>query len=198
MDLSYQKTSNNNDGMKPRSSKDTGAAFRRADRFQRPGFLAGFLSIGFVLVVILGVILSTHEMRIDTLDSTGIQVLNEGVLCDIDCNGFVDNQFKRFIEIKGWCVIPGKETRPIALHALLKEKKSDVYHKLPTSVEVREDVTKSIDDGVNYDNSGFIAYVDWSRIKHKKYEICVLYECAAERFLIQTGQYLDVSTGEMK
>lgn len=199
MDFSSQIIrKNKNESMPQKTNINTDTAFRNADRFQRIGFLAGFFSIGFVLVIVLGVILSIHEMRIDTMDITGIQVLNEGVSFNIEYSGFVENQFNRFIEFRAWCIIPGKETRPVAMHALLRENTSNVYYVLPTSIQVREDVTAYLADGVNYDNSGFIAYADCSKINHQEYEIFILYECASERFLIPTGQYVDASTGEMK
>ena len=52
----------------------------------------------------------------------------------------------------------------------------------------RADVTQAINDGVNYDESGFKAIIPLKYTKGKEYKIALLFYSGQEQYLVKTGE----------
>ena len=92
----------------------------------------------------------------------------------------------------GWCAIAGKPTDVAAIRVLLKDTSSQKVYKLPTTMTTRTEATSILDDGNNYDNSGFSVHIMAHKIKRngEKYQILLLYDIDGEEVIINTNQYL--------
>lgn len=164
-------------------------------KYHEKKFIIAYLLIVFMGILILCFFLSWHEMRCKNFDISGLTTVSseEEVLINIDkakykyINDYDGNELK----IKGWCIIKGKETAPVAMHVLLKNKKSNKYIELPTSLDIRNDITEHFNDGVNYDNSGFSVDL-YKKLQPANYEIVILYELGEEKFLIPSGKKIKV------
>ena len=82
-----------------------------------------------------------------------------------------------YVKISGWFVEKGQEVKKVALKIVLKDVNSDIYYVLPTDVAERTDVTEYINDGNNYDYSGFSVKIPyWEALEDTDYEIYVQYD----------------------
>lgn len=164
--------------------------------FHKRKFILRFIGVACVLVVAICIFLYKNEMKISVIDTSNMKVLttDNGVKLNIETISYEQRIRKeRELTISGWCVIPGKETNLIENYVVLKDVENSKMYKLPTTIVTRSDVTTYINDGYNYDNSGFLVHlmIRDLKLEQKKYEICLLYKISGEKYIIQTGQYLN-------
>lgn len=147
-----------------------------------------------VIAILICIFFVAHEMQVTKIDVHEIEEVNEkaGAIVNIDEASYSIRNYNDKVSIDGWCVIKGKEIKTISIWVLLKDKESGEFYKIPTTVIKREDVTAFIDDGFNYDNSGFSAKTKkrYLNLNENTYEIWLLYEINNEKKLIFTGRTL--------
>lgn len=150
------------------------------------------LILGIILIILLCEFLSWNEMKIERIQDSNYKMIesNSSIVC-IE-NAYYKQLRKNEISlyIEGWCILKNRATQPVAMFIILKDKNDNMY-KLPTSIIRREDVTQVIDDGINYDNSGFRVNMicSYSQIDFRIeiYEICVLCIYDNEEYIIESG-----------
>lgn len=164
--------------------------------FHNRRFILRFILIYLFGIIVLCIFLYNHEMAITEIDAANITTLTEkdGVILGIDTLNLEQRIRKeKELTISGWCVIPGKDTKVIENHVVFRDVENSRMYQLPTTIVARNDITTYINDGHNYDNAGFLVHLiirDF-KLDQKKYEICLLCEIAGEKYIIQTGQYLN-------
>lgn len=162
-------------------------------KVQTEQFIKAFLLASLVIIIALCTFLSMYEMRVKRIDTSGLPVLTDEAVFYIDkisCDYI--GMGKSNAVVKGWCAIPGKETRTISMHVLLRNVDTGECLQMPTAMVARSDVTKYFDDGIKYDNSGFSVDVDTRKVDASRcrYEICILLRHNGEEFLINTGRHI--------
>lgn len=92
------------------------------------------------------------------------------------------------IQIWGWAIIPEKNTEYFDSWVLLRSEEDGEYFRVPTSLQVRTDVTEVLGNGAyNYDNSGFYAQVETKRLAQGTYEVCLAYNVHSDNVIQGTG-----------
>ncbi len=131
--------------------------------------------IGFRLVVFWG------DNRIKKLDVTGISQVapSEYMTClDVcDWKKDADQTTKDYVIINGWALKPGMEIFEASISVVIRSTENDKYYILPTKMIQRSDLTSYMNDGYNYEKSGFstsVAY--WHKLADSEYELFLLYD----------------------
>ena len=145
-------------------------------------FLICFLICLILLFVIGWVVLVSNENRIDELDvekvifgdANNYNINLEDLRWTRDDNSLTDD----YVHISGWIVKPGTNVDAVAIRVVLKDMETEKYYIVPTGVVSRGDVTESINDGKNYEYSGFSVLLPyWRELDtDKNYELYVQYE----------------------
>lgn len=157
-----------------------------------PKIIAYIAAAGTCLIVLLCLFLSRHEMRIEAVDVSGLTIPKDEAAMDVRTASYAKDAYgNNSVSIKGWCVLKGRETAPIAIHVVLKDRSDGTYYQLPTTIVKRENVTKKMDDGVNYDNSGFSAVNNRFPLDGEAYDIYLSYEIGDDRYLIDTQKTVE-------
>lgn len=164
------------------------------ETFHKKKFIVGFVLVMSAVIILLCCFLSWYEMRVTTVDVTGITKLSlDEVTLNLDNAYYQTNAWGGTeIKVDGWCAIAGKETNPISIHVLLKDINKNIYYKLPTSIVKRDDVTSYMNDSIDYSNSGFNASLNYSGLNFGSmtYEVVLLYEVGGDVYLIPSGRIM--------
>lgn len=97
------------------------------------------------------------------------------------------------ISFRGWALKKDDTLKTYENYIVLKELETNKMLKVNTTLEKREDVTKSFNDSYNYDNSGFFAKMKTKYLKKGyKYEIYILYLSDNNKLLIPTNSYVTI------
>ena len=168
------------------------------EKLQSAKFIKIFMMIYLIGILVICFFVSKYEMRVEEFDVKDIPIKETGVKCEID-TAYNDPDGKCVV-IEGWCVILGQETKPVSMHVLLRNDNSGVYLKMPTTIVSRVDVTEALNDGVNYDNSGYSVNVNSEKIDFtkNKFEICILYECGKNKCIVHSGKYVEKKEGNIE
>ena len=65
------------------------------------------------------------------------------------------SQNENLISVAGWAIKKGVPTGAFDMTVILWNEKENLGYEIPTAMAVRSDVTSAMEDGVNYDHSGF-------------------------------------------
>lgn len=160
--------------------------------FHKKSFVVNFIVVSVVILFLICLFMYEHVVSIRQIDINEIKTLSkeEGALFSID-NAEIKETIKGEVKfnINGWCIVKNKQSYPIELHVLLRNAKTNKVYQLPTTMVVRSDVTSSIGDGCDYDNSGFsvdITKNDSDMLKNN-YEILILYGNDKDKYIIRTN-----------
>ena len=144
-------------------------------------FIKIFTVTAALLILLLCCFLTWHEMRVEPIDVSGIPVLtlDDEIAVKFDEVSYeMDPIDGERMNIRGWAVIRGRETRPVSIHVLLRNRETGQCFRLPTEIKTRSDVTEQFrDDYTNYDSSGFVSSFVSRRFdfSHKTYDVLILY-----------------------
>lgn len=95
------------------------------------------------------------------------------------------------VSMQGWSYIEGESTEFFDCAIVLKQAGTDVYYRIPTALQKRNDVTEAYgSDTVNYDHSGFFARVQKSKIPSGNFEIYIEYGTYTVPILYNTNRTL--------
>lgn len=145
-------------------------------------FLRRFAVLSCILFAVGWAVLVKNENRIERAgadqvipsDPAGYRFELEQVSWEKDAIPAV----KDFVCISGWVVKPGEEVGRVAIKVILKNTETGECLILPTDVVERTDVTRYMDDGNNYDDSGFSVKIPyWDELDtDTDYEIILQYQ----------------------
>ena len=165
-------------------------------------FIAGMMLIMTAVILLLCMFLTRYEMRISRIDISGIPVLTEddGILVHFDDAYYqLNTREGEKLLIRGWAVVRGKETKPVTIHVLLRNRQTGECFRLPTEIKTRSDVTELLkEDYANYDSSGFVTSPVTGRFdfSHNEYDVLILYELSDGPYVMDVQQILTEKDGE--
>lgn len=111
----------------------------------------------------------------------------DGAIYQIEQNKVTGNR----CIISGWII--EDETNLGYFNTQLLIKVDERYYEINTKFVKRTDVTQSINDGYNYDNSGFYCDFDMDKLPNSDlYQICFLYQSNEKCMLIETDEMVKI------
>jgi Orthoreovirus membrane fusion protein p10. len=79
--------------------------------------------------------------------------------------------------INGWFIEEGVPSGHSKFNIVLRSVNTGDYYRIPTKILVRSDVTKNLNDGINYNQSGFMCYIPLEELFHENdYNYNIIFE----------------------
>lgn len=108
-----------------------------------------------LIIIVIGKIFVIHEYSVEEIDINTDDFSVDGFTYHIDtCMSDPDKT------ISGWVIKDSEQINSNAIKVVLIDIETDNKYVLPTQIEIREDVTEHLNDGNNYDYSGFKVHLD--------------------------------------
>lgn len=92
-------------------------------------------------------------------------------------------------QISGWCLKPGADIRIYDIRLILWSDALGYGYVVPAMLNRRSDMTGYMDDGYNYEKSGFSCMINPKFIKKEAYRILIQYQCDGSSEVADTGKY---------
>ncbi len=165
-------------------------------------FIKIFMAAAIAVILLLCCFLTLHEMHVETINISGIPVLtsDDGIAVKFEDAFYeMDPIDGEKLSIRGWAVIRGRETRPVMIHVLLRNRETQQCFRLPTEIKTRSDVTEMFrEDYTNYDSSGFTSPLVTGRFdcSNNDYDVLILYELSDGPRILDMQQHLERKGGE--
>lgn len=141
-----------------------------------------FLISVFSICVVLflgGVYFMNHRVKV--IDVSNFNTQDAGkVTCKIES---LDDTYD-FISVSGYAFIPGEDIDYAAMQILICDNETGIYYAIPTEVILREDITRAVGDGYNYNYSGFSGAVYKSKCPVDG-SLYILYRCNGNNILVK-------------
>lgn len=147
-----------------------------------PRKVAGFVSVVFSVFSVLFLLLVFFlNQRVEVIDISACDRNSaEKVIFKIE---EFDDSYD-FISITGYAYIPGESIDYSNIQVLAHDMKKQVYYKLPTEIVLKKEITQGMNDGYNYDYSGFKSVVYKNKIP-TNCNIAILYRCNDNNILVE-------------
>lgn len=131
--------------------------------------------VAFVLAVVLSLVgyklLRRHEFALEDYKWSQESVTTTGYIVNID--DVVNNG--ETISISGWLIKEGVDIGVIDRYVVVKNTETQESFKVPTEVITRPDLKTYLNDGVNYEDSGFFAVISLEELtKNTPYEVYIV------------------------
>lgn len=96
------------------------------------------------------------------------------------------------LQVNGWVREIGKEITIYDISVVLHDVENGIFFELPTQYIERKDVTEFFNDGINYDNSGFISrsFITDFDLERKQYEACIAYRSDNSHIMVHTNLFV--------
>lgn len=101
----------------------------------------------------------------------------------------IDDISTQNAQISGWCLKPGENINTFDIRIILWSDMLDYGYLIPTSLQKRKDVNAYMDDGYDYENSGFLCKINPRSIKKSVYKVLIQYGCNGYQEVVFTGSY---------
>lgn len=110
---------------------------------------------------------NSNVVKIDETWSNGNEILR------VYLDYFDDSE--KTIKLIGWCVLPEMNAGYAKNYIVFHNLDTNNFYQVNTGFKKRTDVTETINDGYDYNNSGFYASVQKDKLPSGEYEVCILY-----------------------
>ena len=100
----------------------------------------------------------------------------------------IEKENQDYAKVRGWILARGHEIVEFDTQIILYEDGSDEGLLWLTQMENRTDVTEMMNDGINYDESGFQTMIPSKYVEGKKYKIAIAFYVNQERYILKTDQ----------
>ena len=156
-----------------------------------------FLMIGLVTYIFIRCLMISGDTTVKEIDGDAMTVVSgeeyhyafDGVRTYETTRSNGEN----WVYVHGWFFEDGNPTFLRTFNVVLKDNETGKYYSLPTMMEVRKDVTAFVDDGLNYDQAGFISHLPVESLFHGEYydfDICFMVTYDEQSVLFDTGRNL--------
>lgn len=108
----------------------------------------------------------------------------------------IEKENQDYDKVSGWIFARGHEILEFDTQIILYEDGSDKGLLWLTQMENRTDVTEAMNDGINYDESGFQAMIPSRYVEGKEYKIAIAFYVDQERYILKTDQEFVVEDEE--
>ncbi len=110
----------------------------------------------------------------------------ESLWCQYDIS--ITEQNKDYNNVSGWIVAPGHEIAFYDTQIILYEEGSVEGLRWSAKMENRSDVTEALNDGMNYDASGFVSLIPSAYTEGKNYKVAIAFYVDQTQYVVKTGQ----------
>ncbi len=107
----------------------------------------------------------------------------------------IEKENQDYDKVRGWILARGHEIAEFDTQIILYEDGSDKGLLWLTQMENRTDVTEAMNDGINYDESGFQAMIPSRYVEGKEYKLAIAFYVDQERYILKTDQEFAVKEG---
>ena len=149
-----------------------------------------FLSIAVIIcgaaVAIICTVYQNHFYRVS--HQVVLSGYNDGENLETQYEISVAKENKDYDMVRGWIVAKGHEISEYDTQIILYEDGSDKGMLWLAKMESRSDVTEMMNDGTNYDASGFQAMIPSKYAEGKKYKIAIAFYIDQKQYIVKTGQ----------
>lgn len=137
-------------------------------KIQKPKVLFIIASIFLALLILIWMFLVWNENRIRIFDASSIQIENayDGYVVGMDIVETTRDEEPRtkdFIRLSGFLLKPGEDTGYVSMKMILKNTSTGVYYRIPTIIDIREEMAEKIGDENQYLYSGFTVKIPFSK-----------------------------------
>ena len=138
-----------------------------------------------------------RQSRANVFDVSSISIVykDEGYDYEIENVSKPKLGVKYYVDVKGWVVEKGIKSRSSdTIRVVLKNIDTGDYYYIPTTRQMRKDITRRFYDGTEYDDSGFEAKVSFSKevnANQSEYEIYIYLENREGKRLVNTNTKLN-------
>ena len=108
----------------------------------------------------------------------------------------IEKENQDYDKVRGWILARGHEILEVDTQIILYEDGSDKGLLWLTQMENRTDVTEAMNDGINYDESGFQAMIPSRYVEGKEYKIAIAFYVDQKRYILKTDQEFVVEDEE--
>lgn len=152
-----------------------------------------YMAIVFsILVVISGVLfrfLIKHELRTEKYE------VKQSLLATLPYRSNIDDiiQSRSKIILSGWLIKENHDIDVVHRQVVFKSKTSNQAVKVATIIVERKDLTPYMNDGVNYEDSGFFAVVEVAQLDrvNQDYEIYILDKSDEDEQMVKIADSLN-------
>lgn len=166
---------------------------RTGQQMPKSWLLRGILCGGTALVLLFAVLLGLSVTAVRALDPTDYQQSTpEGFrhAADAEVVG-------KLLELRGWTLVVGQSVSTVDCYVVLYDTQEEKYWRLPTQMEIREDLLEDFPEDNSHVRGGFYASIPLQKLgaEARRYELCFAYRTSGNNNLIHTGRYLDGKGG---
>lgn len=143
--------------------------------------VAGFIAAVFsVFIIFFLLLLHFMNQRVRVIDVSDCERNTGEVVFQVE----EISTFYNYFSAEGYAYIPGESIEVSCMQMLIYDENTDVYYALPTETVKREDVTESVNDGNDYDYSGFRSAAYKNKIPENG-KLMLLYRCNGRKILVE-------------
>lgn len=135
------------------------------------------------LIIIFCFITYRDFIRVEKIKLDEFKISDEKFMCYIDKIEKKDNAY----HITGWALKKGEDINTVECYVGLENDKKEIY-KIKTKKEDRPDVTNALNDGNNYNMSGFLGVFPSNIMPKEEYNVVIIYKNNGNNVIIKTDK----------
>lgn len=157
-------------------------------------FLSMAIIAGGLAIVIICTVYQNHFYRVP--HQVYLSGYNDASSIETKYDISIEKENQDYAKVRGWILARGHEIVEFDTQIILYEDGSDEGLLWLTQMENRTDVTEMMNDGINYDESGFQTMIPSKYVEGKEYKIAIAFYVDQERYILKTDQEFVVEDEE--
>lgn len=129
-------------------------------------------TVSILLVFLYFMFYRISKLQIKSMEVDSEITVLENMHYGIDTNEVKDN---KYVIISGWVLQLNVDISSFDTYVLLKDESTGDFYKIPTVMQIRDDLNTIFQDGKDYMNSGFYAKGNIDALRESTYKIYLLY-----------------------
>ena len=147
------------------------------------GIVALFLCIGIVLSILLYVVNSKEKY----IDANSFKQVEATYSYDVSA---IRKESTAYY-IDGYCCRLGEDTTLTSTRVALFDREANELIVCPTEARIDTSINATVNDGYEHQNAGYHAMIQYGKLEHKKYEICLIVDEDGEDCVIHSALELE-------
>ena len=157
-------------------------------------FLSMAVIVGGIDILIICTVYQNHFYRVP--HKVHLSGYNDAANIETKYDISIEKENQDYDKVSGWILARGHEIVEFDTQIILYEDGSDEGLLWLTQMENRTDVTEMMNDGTNYDESGFQTMIPSKYVEGKDYKIAIAFYVDQERYILKTDQEFVVEDEE--
>lgn len=149
-----------------------------------------FIIVSIILLLFSGLlvgVIAYNERKVDTIIKSEYNVTSKDMVYQIETMDVNDSS----LIVSGYAAKMNYSIEYASLYVVLENEENEMI-KINTEFGLRPDVTTLINDGNNYDHSGFYAKISKAKLSSGKYKVWILYQSNDNNDLVDTGEFINI------